>query len=95
MFVKLLNVRRDVIAQNYKTEVTAAAAASSSSRAELVYSSTAGKSSSSRTAAGAAAARSTASACSSNITCSIGRVEADHRRESLNEEDDDEDVFLY
>ena len=93
----MLNVRRDVIAQNYKTEVTAAAApASSSSRAELVYSSTAGKSSSSRTAAGAAAAaRSTASACSSNITCSIGRVEADHRRESLNEEDDDEDVFLY
>ena len=31
----MLNVRRDVIAQNYKTEVTAAAA-SSSSRAELV-----------------------------------------------------------
>ena len=92
----MLNVPSDVIAQNYKTEVTAAAP-SSSSRAELVVVQQAKVAAQHQAVQQQhrAAARSTASACSSNITCSIGagRVEADHRRESLNSEDDDEDVF--
>ena len=94
----MLNVPSDVIAQNYKTEVTAAAP-SSSSRAELVVVQQAKVAAQHQAVRQQhrAAARSTASACSSNITCSIGAgrvvVEADHRRESLNSEDDDEDVF--